>query len=154
MVDFLVPRWSSLVVHRLIYILLRVTEFFYFPVVAVGLGAVFQGGDTVGIIVGIVLVVVFGPSSLLASPPNLVVSSLGLISALLVPVGATVVTLKTPLSELLVDGGKFRFFAFYGQMKPVHRKYTALPWVKKLLIGIGFAVGASAHLILPLAGTL
>lgn len=92
-------------------------------------------------------------------------------SALVLPAGATYVTMKTPLSELLVDGGKYRFFAFYGQMKPVHRRYssrfsssfldffsspsrfTALPWAKKLLIGLAFAIGSKIHLVMPLAST-
>eukprot|EP01128_Nolandella_sp_AFSM9_P008091 TRINITY_DN465_c0_g1_i1.p1 TRINITY_DN465_c0_g1~~TRINITY_DN465_c0_g1_i1.p1 ORF type:complete len:944 (-),score=219.56 TRINITY_DN465_c0_g1_i1:200-3031(-) len=123
-------RWSSLMVHRFIYILLRVTEFFYFPIIAIGLGAVFNDGGAAGIAIGLALLLIFG---------------------LLIPAGVTFITLKTPLSELLVGGGKYRFFAFYGQMKPAHRKHTFMPWGKKFVIGLGFALGAKFSIVIALA---
>jgi len=118
---------------RILYIFIRVTDLFYFGLVATSTAQLASAAKlTTGeIAIAAVIFVLFG---------------------IVMPVAFVARTLMVPLSDLLKkDDMKYTWISMFGVMKPRFRKFVGAPWLKRFIIAVAFGAFSNISIIPQLA---
>jgi len=126
-------RRGTMIKTRLIYIFVRITDLFYFGIVA-------------------------SSTAQLASAKYISVGELAAagiafaVIGIIIPVCFVIRTLTIPLSDLLKkDEFKFTWISMFGIMKPRFRKFAGAPWIKRFFIAVAFGAFANISIVAQLS---
>jgi len=129
-------RRGTMIRSRLLYIFVRITDLFYFGIVASACAEL--------------------SAAKFLAPAEIAVSVIALlVVGIVLPIVFVARTLTIPLSDLLKkDDIKYTRISMYGIMKPRFRKFIGAPWLKRFLIAVSFGAFATTSIVAQLTAAL